>query len=31
MTYREKIRESESARRKIPGCFLVMYKLATPA
>jgi AraC-like DNA-binding protein len=34
MTYRERIRESESARRKVPGCFLVMYKLepaATPA
>ena len=27
MTYRERIRESESARRKVPGCFLVMYKL----
>ncbi len=27
ITYREKMRETESARRKVPGCFLVMYKL----
>ena len=26
-TYREKSRASDSARRQIPGCFLVMYKL----
>lgn len=27
IAYREKIRESELARRKVPGCFLVMYRL----
>src|SRR6267142_3895098 len=27
ITYREKSRESQAARRQIPGCFLVMYKL----
>jgi AraC-like DNA-binding protein len=27
ITYREKSRESQAAKRKIPGCFLVMYKL----
>lgn len=27
ITYREKTRESQAAKRKIPGCFLVMYKL----
>lgn len=27
ITYREKMRESESARRQVPGCFLMMYKL----
>lgn len=26
-TYREKARRNEQARRQIPGCFLVMYKL----
>ena len=26
-TYREKAREKEMAKRKVPGCFLVMYKL----
>ena len=25
--YREKCRESQAARRQVPGCFLVMYKL----
>ncbi len=25
--YREKAREKEQAKRKVPGCFLVMYKL----
>lgn len=27
VTYREKARQSEMAKRKVPGCFLVMYKL----
>lgn len=27
VTYRERARQSESARAKVPGCFLVMYKL----
>ena len=27
ITYRERARKSESARRSVPGCFLVMYKL----
>lgn len=27
ITYRERSRESQAAKRKIPGCFLVMYKL----
>ena len=27
ITYREKSRESQAAKRQIPGCFLVMYKL----
>jgi AraC-like DNA-binding protein len=27
ITFREKSRESQAARRQIPGCFLVMYKL----
>jgi AraC-like DNA-binding protein len=27
VTYRERARRNEAARRKIPGCFLVMYKL----
>jgi AraC-like DNA-binding protein len=27
ITYREKSRETQAAKRKIPGCFLVMYKL----
>lgn len=27
VTYRERARKSESARRSVPGCFLVMYKL----
>ena len=27
ITYREQARKSESARRQVPGCFLVMYKL----
>ena len=27
ITYREQARETESARRRVPGCFLVMYKL----
>lgn len=27
ITYREKSREMQAAKRKIPGCFLVMYKL----
>ena len=26
-TYREQARRSESARRQVPGCFLLMYKL----
>ena len=33
ITYREKSRETQAAKRQIPGCFLVMYKLesATPS
>ena len=27
VTYREKSRETQAAKRQIPGCFLVMYKL----
>src|SRR5258705_7098359 len=27
ITYREKAREQEQANQKVPGCFLVMYKL----
>ena len=27
ITYREQARKIESARRQVPGCFLVMYKL----
>lgn len=27
ITFREKSRESQAAKRQIPGCFLVMYKL----
>ena len=27
ITYREKAREKEMAKRQVPGCFLVMYKL----
>jgi hypothetical protein len=27
MTYREKVRQREQAKRQVPGCFLVMYKL----
>lgn len=27
VTYREKARQSEMAKRKVPGCFLVMFKL----
>jgi AraC-like DNA-binding protein len=27
VTYREKARQTEMAKRKVPGCFLVMYKL----
>lgn len=27
VTYREKARQKELAKRKVPGCFLVMYKL----
>lgn len=26
-TYREKVRETESAKRQVPGCFLFMFKL----
>jgi AraC-like DNA-binding protein len=29
-TYREKRRQTQAAKRKIPGCFLVMYKLDSP-
>jgi len=25
ITYREKVRESQAAKRRVPGCFLVMY------
>ena len=31
ITYREKSRETQAAKRKIPGCFLVMYKLEPTA
>ena len=27
ITYREKSRETQAAKRQVPGCFLVMYKL----
>ncbi len=27
ITYREKSRETQAAKREVPGCFLVMYKL----
>jgi AraC-like DNA-binding protein len=27
ITYREKVRESQQAKRRVPGCFLVMYRL----
>ena len=27
VTYRERARKSQSARKQVPGCFLVMYKL----
>jgi AraC-like DNA-binding protein len=27
VTYREKVRESQQAKRRVPGCFLVMYRL----
>src|SRR6188474_2612472 len=27
VTYREKVRQREQAKRHVPGCFLVMYKL----
>jgi len=27
ITYREKARETEAAKRQVPGCFMVMYKL----
>jgi AraC-like DNA-binding protein len=27
VTYREKVRESRSAKRQVPGCFLMMYGL----
>jgi AraC-like DNA-binding protein len=27
ITYRERVRESQQAKRQIPGCFLVMYRL----
>jgi AraC-like DNA-binding protein len=27
LTYREKVRETEAAKRQVPGCFVVMYKL----
>lgn len=30
-TYREKLRETEAAKRQVPGCFLFMYKLETSA
>ena len=29
ITYRQQARQSQSARRQVPGCFLVMYKLET--
>ena len=28
LTFREKTRQTEAAKRKVPGCFLVMYGLA---
>ena len=33
ITYREKSRETKAAKRQVPGCFLVMYKLepSTPS
>ena len=31
ITYREKTLESQAAKRQIPGCFLVMYKLDSAA
>ena len=31
IVYRERARERENARRKVPGCFLVMYKLEPAA
>ena len=31
ITYREKVRESRQAKRKVPGCFLVMYGLERAA
>ena len=31
VTYRERARRSESARAKVPGCFLLMYKLEPAA
>jgi AraC-like DNA-binding protein len=30
ITYREKSRETKAAKRQVPGCFLVMYKLESP-
>ena len=27
VTYRERVRQTEVAKRKVPGCFLMMYKL----
>jgi AraC-like DNA-binding protein len=29
ITYREKVRQSQRAKRHVPGCFLVMYRLET--
>lgn len=29
-TYREKSRQTQAAKRQIPGCFLLMYKLDSP-
>ena len=31
ITYREKVRESQQAQRRVPGCFLVMYGLERAA
>ena len=31
VTYRRRIRQNELAKRKVPGCFLVMYKLEAAA